>query len=115
MAGHRIPRPHCIKQLILNETDKMLSRGFKDQTHEVFKHLNEKTQTILLQRQATNEIDLLAKAIANACQANFISIESPDLLAIWSGESAANVQDVLDKAGSSTPYVQFLLHLLVGR
>lgn len=44
---------------------------------------------------------LLAKAIANECQANFISIKGPELLTMWFGESEANVRDVFDKA---SPY-----------
>ena len=34
---------------------------------------------------------LLAKAIANECQANFISVKGPELLTMWFGESEANV------------------------
>ena len=30
---------------------------------------------------------LLAKAIANECQANFISVKGPELLTMWFGES----------------------------
>ena len=41
---------------------------------------------------------LLAKAIANEGQANFISIKGPELLKMWFGESEANVSDVFDKA-----------------
>ena len=41
---------------------------------------------------------LLAKAIANECQANFISIKGPELLTMWFGESEANVRDIFDKA-----------------
>jgi transitional endoplasmic reticulum ATPase len=41
-------------------------------------------------------------AIANECQANFISIKGPELLTMWFGESEANVRDVFDKVGSST-------------
>merc|ERR1712055_438743 len=44
---------------------------------------------------------LLAKAIANECQANFISIKGPELLTMWFGESEANVRDVFDKGGSA--------------
>ena len=29
---------------------------------------------------------LLAKAIANECQANFISVKGPELLTMWFGE-----------------------------
>ncbi len=34
---------------------------------------------------------LLAKAIANECQANFISVKGPELLTMWFGESESNV------------------------
>ena len=45
---------------------------------------------------------LLAKAIANECQANFISIKGPELLTMWFGESEANVRDVFDKVKLGT-------------
>jgi len=45
---------------------------------------------------------LLAKAIANECQANFISIKGPELLTMWFGESEANVRDIFDKVRNGT-------------
>merc|ERR1712086_1169900 len=50
---------------------------------------------------------LLAKAVANECQANFISIKGPELLTMWFGESEANVREVFDKARSAAPCVLF--------
>jgi len=50
---------------------------------------------------------LLAKAIANECQANFISIKGPELLTMWFGESEANVRELFDKARSAAPCVLF--------
>jgi len=50
---------------------------------------------------------LLAKAVANECQANFISIKGPELLSMWFGESEANVRDIFDKARSASPCVLF--------
>ncbi|KAJ4784508.1 hypothetical protein LUZ62_035754 [Rhynchospora pubera] len=50
---------------------------------------------------------LLAKAIANECQANFISVKGPELLTMWFGESEANVREIFDKARSSAPCVLF--------
>lgn len=44
---------------------------------------------------------LLAKAIANECQANFISIKGPELLTMWFGESEANVREIFDKVSVS--------------
>jgi len=45
---------------------------------------------------------LLAKAIANECQANFICIEGPELLTMWFGDSEANVKDVFSSSTSWT-------------
>merc|ERR1711871_1365864 len=50
---------------------------------------------------------LLAKAVANECQANFISIKGPELLTMWFGESEANVREVFEKARQAAPCVLF--------
>ncbi|CAA6671434.1 unnamed protein product [Spirodela intermedia] len=46
---------------------------------------------------------LLAKAIANECLANFISVKGPELLTIWFGEGEANVREIFDRARQSAP------------
>jgi len=50
---------------------------------------------------------LLAKAIANECSANFISIKGPELLTMWFGESEANVRELFEKARGAAPCVLF--------
>ncbi|XP_057456099.1 cell division cycle protein 48 homolog isoform X2 [Lotus japonicus] len=50
---------------------------------------------------------MLAKAIANECQANFISVKGPELLTMWFGESEANVREIFDKARQSAPCILF--------
>ncbi|CAF1318338.1 unnamed protein product, partial [Rotaria sordida] len=50
---------------------------------------------------------LLAKAMANEFDANFISVKGPQLLTMWLGESEANVQDLFDKARQAAPCVLF--------
>ncbi|KDO34615.1 cell division cycle protein 48 [Saprolegnia parasitica CBS 223.65] len=50
---------------------------------------------------------LLAKAVANECQANFISVKGPELLTMWFGESEANVREIFDKARAAAPCVLF--------
>jgi len=50
---------------------------------------------------------LMAKAIANECQANFISVKGPELLTMWFGESEANVRDIFAKARAAAPCVLF--------
>eukprot|EP00640_Fibrocapsa_japonica_P000957 CAMPEP_0113934062 /NCGR_PEP_ID=MMETSP1339-20121228/1386_1 /TAXON_ID=94617 /ORGANISM="Fibrocapsa japonica" /LENGTH=856 /DNA_ID=CAMNT_0000935681 /DNA_START=199 /DNA_END=2769 /DNA_ORIENTATION=- /assembly_acc=CAM_ASM_000762 len=50
---------------------------------------------------------LLAKAIANECNSNFISVKGPELLTMWFGESEANVRDLFDKARAAAPCILF--------
>lgn len=50
---------------------------------------------------------LLAKAVANECQSNFISIKGPELLTMWFGESEANVREAFEKARNAAPCVLF--------
>merc|ERR1719163_734534 len=50
---------------------------------------------------------LMAKAVANECQANFISIKGPELLTMWFGESEANVRELFEKARAAAPCVLF--------
>jgi len=50
---------------------------------------------------------LMAKAIANEFQANFISIKGPELLTMWFGESEGNIREIFDKARGAAPCVLF--------
>jgi transitional endoplasmic reticulum ATPase len=50
---------------------------------------------------------MLAKAIANECSSNFISVKGPELLTMWFGESEANVREVFDKARMAAPCILF--------
>jgi transitional endoplasmic reticulum ATPase len=51
---------------------------------------------------------LLAKAVANECQINFIWIKGPELLTLWSGEVEASVRGFVDKARRAAPCVLFI-------
>ncbi len=51
---------------------------------------------------------LLAKAIANEAQANFISIKGPELISKWVGESERAIREVFKKAKQSAPSIIFL-------
>lgn len=57
MITRRSLRSQHIKMFVLDEADEMLSRGFKDQIHDVFKTLNTDVQVILL--SATMPPDVL--------------------------------------------------------
>jgi len=56
MISRKILRPNYIKQFVLDEADEMLSRGFKDQIYDVFRHLNQDTQVILLSATMPDEV-----------------------------------------------------------
>ncbi len=51
---------------------------------------------------------LLAKAVANECSANFISVRGPQLLSKWLGESEKAVREVFKKARQVAPCILFL-------
>ncbi|MEM3154227.1 MAG: CDC48 family AAA ATPase [Candidatus Woesearchaeota archaeon] len=50
---------------------------------------------------------MLAKAVANESQANFISIKGPELLSKWVGESEKAVREVFKKARQTAPTIIF--------
>lgn len=57
MINRRSLRTNHIKMFVLDEADEMLSRGFKDQIHDVFKLLNSEVQVILI--SATMPVEVL--------------------------------------------------------
>ncbi len=50
---------------------------------------------------------MMAKAVANECSSNFVSVKGPELLTMWFGESEGNVRNVFDKARQASPCVLF--------
>merc|ERR1711979_132545 len=57
MISRGFLRTNDIRMFVLDEADEMLSRGFKDQIYDVFRHLQTDVQVILL--SATMPIDVL--------------------------------------------------------
>ncbi len=51
---------------------------------------------------------MLVKAVANATEANFISIKGPELLSKWVGESEKAVREIFRKAKQAAPCIIFL-------
>ncbi|MFC1787421.1 ATP-binding protein, partial [Halobacteriota archaeon] len=51
---------------------------------------------------------MLAKAVANESNANFISIKGPELLSKWVGESEKAVREIFRKARQAAPTIIFL-------
>jgi len=56
MISRKVLRASDIKQFVLDEADEMLSRGFKDQIYDVFRHLNQEIQVILLSATMPQEV-----------------------------------------------------------
>ena len=48
MISRKVLRTYDIKMFVLDEADEMLSRGFKDQIYDVFRHLNSNIQVIIM-------------------------------------------------------------------
>ncbi|XP_057545447.1 eukaryotic initiation factor 4A-3-like [Amaranthus tricolor] len=56
MIKRRTLRTRNIKLLILDESDEMLSRGFKDQIYDVYRYLPPELQVVLISATLPNEI-----------------------------------------------------------
>src|SRR6266704_2802324 len=50
---------------------------------------------------------LLARALANQCEASFISIKGPELLSKWIGESEKGIREVFRRAKQAAPCIVF--------
>merc|ERR1712142_1258161 len=57
MISRKVLKTQDIKMFVLDEADVILSRGFKDQIYDVFRHLDSKIQVILL--SATMPADVM--------------------------------------------------------
>merc|ERR1712240_454490 len=56
MISRKVLKTQDIKMFVLDEADEMLSRGFKDQIYDVFRHLNQEIQVILLSATMPQEV-----------------------------------------------------------
>ena len=63
------------------------------------------TKAILLQGPPGCGKTLLAKAVANESEANFIAVKGPQLLSMWVGESERGVREVFKKAKQTAPTI----------
>ncbi|MBI4146392.1 CDC48 family AAA ATPase, partial [Candidatus Woesearchaeota archaeon] len=75
---------------------------------EVFKRLGVRApRGILMYGAPGTGKTLLAKAVANESEANFISVKGPELLSKWVGESEKAVREVFKKARQAAPSIIF--------
>lgn len=62
---------------------------------------------VLLSGESGTGKTLLAKAVANECNANFISIKGPELVSKWVGESEKHIREIFKKARMVAPCIIF--------
>jgi transitional endoplasmic reticulum ATPase len=75
---------------------------------EIFAHMNTAPpKGVLLYGPPGTGKTMLAKAVANESEANFISIKGPEVLSKWVGESERAVREVFRKARQAAPTIIF--------
>jgi transitional endoplasmic reticulum ATPase len=75
---------------------------------EIFAYMNTTPpKGVLLYGPPGTGKTMLAKAVANESEANFISIKGPEVLSKWVGESEKAVREVFRKARQSAPTIIF--------
>jgi len=66
MINRRVIDVSSIKMFVLDESDEMLSRGFKDQIYDIFRHLDSSVQVVLLSATMPAEVlDVTKKFMRN--------------------------------------------------
>lgn len=75
---------------------------------EIFRKMNKvPANGILLYGAPGTGKTMLAKAVANKTEANFISIKGPELFSKWVGESERGIREIFRKARAAAPCVIF--------
>ena len=91
---------------VKNELREIIELPIKHK--EAFKHVGARqVKGILLYGTPGTGKTLLAKAIANLTQSNFISIKGPELLSKWVGESERGIREIFRKARQVSPCIIF--------
>lgn len=75
---------------------------------EIFSYMNTSPpKGVLLYGPPGTGKTMLAKAVANESEANFISIKGPEVLSKWVGESEKAIREVFRKARQASPTIIF--------
>ncbi|MBE0516571.1 MAG: CDC48 family AAA ATPase [Methanophagales archaeon] len=91
-----------VKQAILEAVELPLSRS------DIFKYADMKPpKGLLLHGAPGTGKTLIAKAVANETESNFISVKGPQLLSKYVGESERGIREIFRKARAATPCILF--------
>jgi len=75
---------------------------------EIFERLGiEPPKGVLLHGSPGTGKTLLAKAVANECEANFILLNGPEVMSKFYGESEKKIRDIFDEAEKNAPSIIF--------
>jgi transitional endoplasmic reticulum ATPase len=94
----------------LNDAKQALREGVEWPLRyaDVFRHMHaDSPRGILLYGPPGTGKTMLAKAVANESEANFISVKGPEFLSKWVGESEKAVRETFRKARQAAPSVIF--------
>jgi transitional endoplasmic reticulum ATPase len=91
-----------VKQAIIEAVELPLKRT------DIFKYADVKPpKGILLHGAPGTGKTLIAKAVANETQSNFISVKGPQLISKYVGESERGIREIFRKARAATPCILF--------
>ncbi|HEY7414611.1 MAG TPA: CDC48 family AAA ATPase, partial [Ktedonobacteraceae bacterium] len=94
----------------LEETKQTLTEGVEWPLRypEVYANAHvEAPRGVLLAGPPGSGKTLIARALANQCEASFISIKGPELLSKWVGESEKGIREVFRRAKQAAPCIVF--------
>jgi transitional endoplasmic reticulum ATPase len=119
----RVVEPSAMREVLINKPKTKWSdvgglKDAKDKLRELvelpllrpdlFKTAGVKpSKGILLHGPPGSGKTLLAKAVANESNANFISVKGPELISKWVGESEKHVREIFKKAKQVAPSIIF--------
>src|SRR5437764_1579841 len=94
----------------LEKTKELLTEGVEWPLRYPEVYANAKVEAprgVLLEGPPGSGKTLIARALANQCEASFISIKGPELLSKWVGESEKGIREIFRHAKQAAPCIVF--------